>query len=175
MVRIPLRRILALFGAGASVLLALSLAAGCAAQTEPPPTETTKQTEPPEDTADRTEPPAADGNVQTTPTETTSEPPSKPAVEPAVTVTMLQGNYEPKEVRIRVGEAVEWFNNDTEVHGPLIIYKDGDVTQRMGSNGGPFHVGNRWTFVFEEPGKYLLKDRAVTLDVVMEQWVYVEP
>lgn len=132
--------------AGAMVLAALTLIAGCGAKTASP-----------------SPPPAAEAK------------PEKPGVEPAVTVTMLQGNYEPKEVRIKAGQAVKWWNNDTEVHGPLVLYRDGDFAQRVASNSGPFHPNATWTYVFEEPGRYLLKDRAATLDVVMEQWVYVEP
>ncbi len=154
----------------ATTLLLLAFAAGCgqAAPTseqkaEPAPAATTP--EPAKPSTEASKPPAEGSTPQKDQAE----------VEPAVVVTMLQGKYEPSEVTIKAGQAVQWWNNDTEVHGPLLILKDGDPTKRVADNGGPFRPGERFTYVFKEPGKYLLQDRAASLDVEMTQWITVEP
>jgi plastocyanin len=91
----------------------------------------------------------------------------------AVTVTMALGKYEPESVEVRAGETVAWNNNDTEVHGPLKVYADGDVTKQVGATQGVLHQGRTWTYTFEEPGRYLLVDFGATLDVRVEQWIDV--
>lgn len=104
-------------------------------------------------------------------TETAAQTSSTP--EAAVTVTMRQAVLEPGKVEIEVGDAVTWRNNDNEVHGPLFIYEDGDVTKKIAGRPGPLLVNDTWTYVFDEPGRYQYVDKGASLDVISKQWILV--
>lgn len=120
-------------------------------------------------TADRAgDAPAASPQESPEPRAETSSAP-----EAAVTVTMRYAVLKPRTVRIKVGEAVTWRNDDSETHGPLFIFVDGDSMRVLATRGGPLLINQEWTYVFEEPGRYEFVDKGTALDVTLSQWIHV--
>jgi len=88
--------------------------------------------------------------------------PPPPAVREVVVVEMLPSlQFSPREVTIRVGDAVEWRNAGTHVHtvtaDPARAHDPTRVILPPGAapfDSGPIAAGGVYRYVFRTPGRY---------------------
>lgn len=72
--------------------------------------------------------------------------PSDEGVTPAVKVSVIDNRYEPAEVEIRAGEAVEWQFRGAMKHD--VVAEDGEFISELLPNGSTY------THVFEAAGEF---------------------
>ena len=71
-----------------------------------------------------------------------------------IVVTMKDRQFEPYEVKLKVGDTVEWYNNDQDVH-QVISGKDlADPSLGKPLDSGTMLPGQRYTATFANPGRY---------------------
>jgi len=69
-------------------------------------------------------------------------------------VSMKNRTFTPETLTIKVGETVEWINDDEDVH-QVISGKDlQDPSLAKPLDGGTLLPGQHYLFKFEKPGKY---------------------
>ncbi|MFC5336967.1 cupredoxin domain-containing protein [Leucobacter denitrificans] len=71
--------------------------------------------------------------------------PSDDGVEPAVVVTVIDNRYEPSEVEIEAGEAVQWVFQGSAKHD--VVADDGSFVSELMYEG-------TYTHVFDESGEF---------------------
>lgn len=77
-----------------------------------------------------------------------------PATAETRVVTMKDRQFAPDELKLKVGDTVEWFNNDQDVH-QVISGKDlQDPSIGKPLDGGTLLPGQRYAFTFTKPGIY---------------------
>lgn len=86
--------------------------------------------------------------------------------QPAAVVNITFGlKFEPPQVRVRAGEAVEWRNKaflehtvsfGAEGEGPMAVLPEGVEP----FDSGPISAGGAWRHTFEKPGRYPFVSRA---------------
>lgn len=83
------------------------------------------------------------------------------------TVIIRDLSFEPVEVRIKAGEAVEWKNEDRRSHqimsGAPPVMTDDFASPVL-------QAGESWSYTFEQPGEYPYH----TMTGGLLGWVYVE-
>lgn len=69
-------------------------------------------------------------------------------------VSMKNRTFTPETLTIKVGETIEWINDDEDVH-QVISGKDlQDPSLAKPLDGGTLLPGQHYLFKFEKPGKY---------------------
>ena len=77
-----------------------------------------------------------------------------PAAAETLVVTMKDRQFAPSEIKAKVGDTIEWFNNDQDVH-QVISGKDlQDPSIGKPLDGGTLLPGQRFTYTFTKPGIY---------------------
>lgn len=77
-----------------------------------------------------------------------------PAAAETRVVTMKDRQFAPDELKLKVGDTVEWFNNDQDVH-QVISGKDlQDPSLGKPLDSGTMLPGQRYTITFSKPGTY---------------------
>lgn len=97
-------------------------------------------------------------------------PKSPPVVQGTIVATINYSDegYEPREVHIRAGEAVQWVNTSTQgtwpassVHPTHSIYPGKSDSDCLGSSFDScreLQGGEKWTFTFLHPGEWRFHD-----------------
>lgn len=88
---------------------------------------------------------------------------AEPEIEPAVTVAITpEFTFDPPEVTIRAGEAVEWRNAgrspQTVTGDPARVRVDGAVSLPEGAvpwDSGVLNNGETFVYAFDTPGEYV--------------------
>lgn len=77
-----------------------------------------------------------------------------PAAAEKLLVTMKDRQFAPDELKVKVGDTIEWFNNDQDVH-QVISGKDlQDPNLGKPLDSGTLLPGQRYTVTFSKPGTY---------------------
>lgn len=71
-----------------------------------------------------------------------------------ITVSLKDRQFSPDVVKVKVGDTVEWFNDDQDVH-QVISGKDlQDPSLGKPLDSGTILPGQRFTYTFSKPGNY---------------------
>jgi plastocyanin len=72
-----------------------------------------------------------------------------------VTVSMKDRQFAPDVLTIKVGDSVEWLNDDQDVH-QVISGKDLSDPAKLGKplDGGTLMPGQKYVYTFSTPGRY---------------------
>lgn len=77
-----------------------------------------------------------------------------PAAAETIKVSMKDRQFTPDALKVKVGDTVEWINDDQDVH-QVISGKDlQDPSLAKPLDGGSLLPGQHYAFKFEKPGTY---------------------
>jgi plastocyanin len=71
-----------------------------------------------------------------------------------VTISMKDRQFTPDSITVKVGETIEWLNDDQDVH--QVISGSGLQDANLGKplDSGTLLPGQRFTYTFSKPGHY---------------------
>jgi plastocyanin len=71
-----------------------------------------------------------------------------------LTISMKDRQFTPDSIKVKVGDAIEWFNDDQDVH--QVISGSGLQDPNLGKplDSGTLLPGQRFTHTFSKPGSY---------------------
>ncbi len=65
----------------------------------------------------------------------------------------LKKNFDPESIDIQTGDKVTWINNDEMMH-TITGHTLSDGSSTNGFDSGPLHLGQEFTFIFNQEGEY---------------------